>query len=973
MEKIHTHKKLLIIFVFIIGISFAHNAFSQSATDVTKQHFTSNGTFTVPTGVSAVWVALSGGGGGGGGCANGCNTGGGNGGAGGTNVEIVYVKPGDVLEVVVGKGGDGGGANATGNGTGGGGGGGGASAVYSLGGSSNFKIIAGGGGGGGGAHNADNTDDNRYGVGGAGGTNGGGGGGGGGYGDGVGGDVGGNGGYGGFPGGGGGGAGIKKATGGSGGATSGIISAGGSGIPNQGGYGGGGAPGGGFHGDPNTRMGGNGGEFSTGFGFQNDSSITAQSSRGGAGALHDDNGYRYDNGSGCGYKSSCYGSDGIVDIYYSPASACPNLGETRNIFTHLCFSTASPFSCLNGKVYNPTSNSCTTPIYVGTDDADGITQTSAVLRGEGGINQNLLSGCTSSAGYSTTTGEVCSSEGDASALTSKMTAYFRYSQAAISPIFCNDIYGTNMLSTKDINLGTASSASFYQRITNLIPDTTYYYCAIISNGESIAYGGTSTVKSFRTSPLDTTIQTKNVTNITSTSVVLNGSYSSVKDVTTYFRYEENISESCSYILSKGGTCPSWQKVGEQAHLIGNSSNLNGNINFTLTGLKPSTNYVFMAMADDSKIFTGSTLNFTTSSSDNNGEGGVTCTFPEVPDASGNCVNPNSSTLFPIVTVTASPSSVSSGGTSTISWTSTNVTSCNASVPSYQSTDHGPTGHFSTGPLSNSQSYSVLCTGANGTISGNVYVYVTTIGTLGGSTLFPIVTVTASPSSVSSGGTSTISWTSTNTTSCAENGVSAGTSGSFSTGTLGNSTSYSITCTGVNGTNSGSAYVYVTNSSSDGGVCTNCAGNSNYPYNPNTSTPGNNNGIINTNNTTPFTLGQTATPPVDDVVHYHEGIETVFARQIVGDTAFATMYGYQAGTDLQTFAANLADQFAKAFGYVSPTGKEIRVSQPDVAAYQLELIGSKLTVYEYYNNKIVDIRNVTTVFKNAAGYEYYFTK
>jgi hypothetical protein len=78
-------------------------------------------------------------------------------------------------------------------------------------------------------------------------------------------------------------------------------------------------------------------------------------------------------------------------------------------------------------------------------------------------------------------------------------------------------------------------------------------------------------------------------------------------------------------------------------------------------------------------------------------------------------------------------------------------------------------------------------------------------------------------------------------------------------------------------------------------------------------------------------------------------------------------------NLQTFAENLADQFARAFGYVNANGREIRVGPPDIAAYQLQLIGNKLTVYEYYDNKIIDIRSTTATFKNASGYEYYFKK
>ncbi len=133
---------------------------------------------------------------------------------------------------------------------------------------------------------------------------------------------------------------------------------------------------------------------------------------------------------------------------------------------------------------------------------------------------------------------------------------------------------------------------------------------------------------------------------------------------------------------------------------------------------------------------------------------------------------------------------------------------------------------------------------------------------------------------------------------------------------------------------------------------------------------NNSGIINTPT---LTLGQTNTPPTDAVVHQKEGIETVFARQISANIDFAKIYGYKDTNNIQNFAWNLADKFARVFGYVNSSGKEIRVSYPDLAAYQLQLNQNKLTVYEYYKNKIIDIRDVTTVFKNASGYEYYFKK
>ena len=131
------------------------------------------------------------------------------------------------------------------------------------------------------------------------------------------------------------------------------------------------------------------------------------------------------------------------------------------------------------------------------------------------------------------------------------------------------------------------------------------------------------------------------------------------------------------------------------------------------------------------------------------------------------------------------------------------------------------------------------------------------------------------------------------------------------------------------------------------------------------------GITNSGGT--LTLGQTATPPVDAIVRYHEGVETVFARQIIANAGLAKIYGYGEGSDLQSFAWSLADYFGRIFGYVNKNGKEIRVSKPDIAAYELRLEGYKLTVYEYYDSKVISIQNISSVFKNAFFYEYYFRK
>ena len=139
---------------------------------------------------------------------------------------------------------------------------------------------------------------------------------------------------------------------------------------------------------------------------------------------------------------------------------------------------------------------------------------------------------------------------------------------------------------------------------------------------------------------------------------------------------------------------------------------------------------------------------------------------------------------------------------------------------------------------------------------------------------------------------------------------------------------------------------------------------------------NNYNNINTNpdqTQVPHTLGEHITPSALYLVGPKEGIETVFARQIIDNTTLAKAFGYTEDKNLQSFAWTLADQFAKSFGYVNSSGKELRVSRPNIAAYELQYIDGKLTVYEYYNSKIVNIQKYSSSLRSKYGYEYYFHK
>ncbi len=149
---------------------------------------------------------------------------------------------------------------------------------------------------------------------------------------------------------------------------------------------------------------------------------------------------------------------------------------------------------------------------------------------------------------------------------------------------------------------------------------------------------------------------------------------------------------------------------------------------------------------------------------------------------------------PTVTISASPTSITSGSSSTITWSSTNSTSCTASG-SWSGTK-ATSGTQSISPTANS-TYTITCTGAGGTSPAqSVNVTVTPVVASA-----PTATISASPTTITSGGSSTITWSSTNATSCTASGGWSGTkatSGTLSVSPTANTT-YTITCSGSGGT------------------------------------------------------------------------------------------------------------------------------------------------------------------------------
>jgi hypothetical protein len=149
-------------------------------------------------------------------------------------------------------------------------------------------------------------------------------------------------------------------------------------------------------------------------------------------------------------------------------------------------------------------------------------------------------------------------------------------------------------------------------------------------------------------------------------------------------------------------------------------------------------------------------------------------------------------VAPTVTLSASPSSIVSGASTQLSWSSTNATACSAAGA--WSGAKGLSGQATVGPLTANASFTLACAnGAGVTASKTVQVTVT-----GGSTPPPAPTVAlmANPSSIASGATSALSWSSTNAASCSASGAWSGAkavSGTEVTSALTQNTSYSLSC------------------------------------------------------------------------------------------------------------------------------------------------------------------------------------
>ena len=158
---------------------------------------------------------------------------------------------------------------------------------------------------------------------------------------------------------------------------------------------------------------------------------------------------------------------------------------------------------------------------------------------------------------------------------------------------------------------------------------------------------------------------------------------------------------------------------------------------------------------------------------------------------------------PTVTIAANPTSLVLGASSNLSWSSSNATACTASGSWSGSRATSGTANV-TPAATGTATYTLSCTGAGGTANASATVTV--------SAPAPTVTISAAPTTIILGATSTISWTTSNAASCTASGAWTGartTTGNqvvtpASSGSLG----YTLSCTGAGGTASATATLTV---------------------------------------------------------------------------------------------------------------------------------------------------------------------
>jgi hypothetical protein len=181
---------------------------------------------------------------------------------------------------------------------------------------------------------------------------------------------------------------------------------------------------------------------------------------------------------------------------------------------------------------------------------------------------------------------------------------------------------------------------------------------------------------------------------------------------------------------------------------------------------------------------------------------LTCTGPGGSDAGTVVVSVNAPPPAPTLTLNASPLSIQAGEATTLSWNARDASSCAAS--GNWSGPRPTNGTELTGPLSADSTYTLTCTGPGGTVSRTTSIDVQPPPA-------PGVSFTASATTLTSGDSVTLSWSSSNATTCAAAGGwngDKGLAGSETIGPLTSDTAFTLSCSGPGGSSSQTVNVVV---------------------------------------------------------------------------------------------------------------------------------------------------------------------
>ena len=170
------------------------------------------------------------------------------------------------------------------------------------------------------------------------------------------------------------------------------------------------------------------------------------------------------------------------------------------------------------------------------------------------------------------------------------------------------------------------------------------------------------------------------------------------------------------------------------------------------------------------------------------------------------------TPAPTLTLSSSANSITSGGTATLTWNATNATTCTASGSWTGTKTIQGTQTVELPGIVGTQTYTLACTGAGGSVTKGVNVEV--MAGIVTPPATPTLTLTTSTTSTAKSGTATLTWNATNATTCTARGSWAGTKAVQGNQTLelpgivGTQT-YTLACTGAGGSVTKSVLVAVT--------------------------------------------------------------------------------------------------------------------------------------------------------------------